>query len=518
MPNLKIIHNSYDGQLEVYKNNEPIDINWNVKDICGLLPFTESVYLPKQICPMIIHDSIPVPHIYNFKNMNGLVLGAIKRVLHENSCDFRVLEEFQSFVSHFIHTNFEPIEHIEISHENLDLYWLDDSKYNLSEKEKFHKCLDDYLDNNLYPDFYACKTFVKKEIYPEIKYPRIISSRSDQFKAVVAPFIKEIEKVVTHNEHYIKGQDKHQFVHRLQQIQDNFCRMYETDYSSFEGSFSSRFMYVCEYQLLRYMLSFNPDVNKIIKYVYKNPNVMQFSFDYAHGSIVCPGSRMSGEMWTSMCNGFTNQMLFLFCVSKTPEADGRDFDYVVEGDDGLLGCAFPLNVKPVSDLGFSLKIVEGECINDLSFCGICTYNDKFIPDFPSTLMKFPFTFNHEAPHSKRRRYELARAKAVSLLYEGSGMPVLQELALRVLRLTKGVKLNLKDFDWWYLEFMLPKDVILQEDFSELIMPVTDDIRSFFEYRFGMSIQDQLNIESEIKNSQLDSIIYGGQHRSEFSAL
>lgn len=466
-------------------------------------------FLVTQVCPRICHPSIPDAHYFNYRDPLGHMVGTIKRVAHQPvvklTRDHPLLKEFGKFVWTWIKSHYVPLDYIEINHSNLDELWLDGSKYNLNEKRRFHDQLQAFIDDGPGKGFYTCNSFIKKELMSELKTPRIINSRSDQFKAVFAPATKLIELQVCHNSHFIKGQNKHEFIHRLLEVQ-SLCsepHIYETDYSSFEGSFDHLLMLECEYKLLTYMLRNNPQLHNIIKRLYKQNNLLIYQDrSGVTAKSTVKGSRMSGEMWTSMCNGFTNQMLFEFCVSKS-SALNKEYDYVVEGDDGFLCTSFNLDTSPISNLGFQLKCEAVSDINEMSFCGICMHDNHFVPDVATTLMKLPYTFDVSAKHSKRRRLELARAKAVSLLYESQGVPILQPLAFRILKLTEGAQINMKDFDWWYANYMLPTE--LPTKFDHLEECITQSMRQFIEDKFSISVADQLSIELAIENFSLTTI-------------
>lgn len=452
-----------------------------------------------QIAPVIKHPSIPEPMCPDFNSGRAIVDGLIKRLVHVVNPDPSVLDEFRNFVRKFIHKHYEPLPELPLTHENLDLYWLNNAHKTLKEKEMFHRELQDFIENGPCADFYLCNAFTKKELYTEAKYPRVISSRSNQFKAVVSPFVKECEHAACYNKHFIKGKVKTEFTSRLYDIAAKFNHVYETDYSSFEGSYSMKFLRVCEYQFLRYMAKNNPVVSNMIKHVYTHKNLLKWSNRKGqYGSCSVPGSRMSGEMWTSCMNGFTNMMLFLFCVEKTEVDHPKEYDFVVEGDDGFLGTNFKLDTSWVGKLGFNLKCDAVANVNDCSFCGICMYEGKYVPDIPKQLFKFGFTFDPGCRNSNKRRKSMARAKALSLYHNGSGIPILQELALNTLKLTKGSKVDVRMLSWWHQQEI---DQNLFSHNQEFVRePISIGMRKFVERRWNISVEDQIRIESMLRNN------------------
>lgn len=459
-----------------------------------------------QVAPKLVHPSIAEPCYFNFNHPLGLVAGFCKRVCHKVDYDPEEMKKFRSFVTSFIHRNYEPLPYIELSHENLDKYWLEGAKYNQARKTKFHEALERFLQGEIDRNFYRCSAFIKKEPYAEVKYPRVINSRSDQFKAVVAPLVHMMEEQVCVNKHTIKHKEKHQFTERMCEIQEEYGQVYETDYSSFEGSFSKEFMMSCEYQLMMYMFARNPRIRNIIKHVYTHPNVCT----WWNGCVKLEGSRMSGEMWTSSMNGFSNRMLFEYTCKENGKAQGYpiDYDFIVEGDDGLLAASRALDLSYVTKLGFKLKIQKAESINELSFCGINVCDGCYVPDVTRTLQNITWSLDPASFSSKRRRKEMIHARGLSLMVESSGIPILQEMALKLLTLTEG-KFNYHDIDWWYAQNMFDKGDLsmkVSKFISKYRRPITQVMRNFVAHKYKIDIPTQLKFEEQIRQVTLESIL------------
>jgi hypothetical protein len=125
--------------------------------------------------------------------------------------------------------------------------------------------------------------------------------------------MKSIENVLFKYKAFIKHvpiPDRPKYIDDL--IGRHGAKYIATDYTSFESSFVSEVMQVCEKQLYTYMA---PTRRK---------QVLQF-MDIIGGINICKfktckttirGKRMSGEMNTSVANGFTNLMLMEYCCSK----------------------------------------------------------------------------------------------------------------------------------------------------------------------------------------------------------
>lgn len=494
-----------DGQV-LAKFTSDYDFYSELSLLCDI-PVHEQYKHCSQVAPAILHPSIREPLYFNFSNPMGMVAGFCKRVCHQVTYDYNEMKLFRQFVQRFIHKNYKPLPYLEMNHENLDSIWLEGSHYNLRQKEAFHEALERFLTIGQDKDFYHCKAFMKKEPYGEYKYPRIINSRSDQFKAVVAPLIHLIEERVCVNDHTIKHKEKHQFVDRMQQILNNYGQVYETDYSSFEGSYSKEFMMSCEYQLLSYMLSNNQRVKRVVTHVYKNDNQCFWKGGYVR----LPGSRMSGEMWTSSMNGFTNRMLFEYTCWRNAQEQGCpiSYDFIVEGDDGLLATSRAIDLSYVSKLGFKLKIDRADDINDLSFCGINICDGKYVPDVARTLQNITYSLDPGTASSVRRRKQMIYARGLSLMVESSGIPILQDLAIQLIGL--GSKLKYRDIDWWCAHNLFDS-----EDFSMSSLkfinkykrPISDRMRHFVAKKYNIPVASQLRIEKEIHKVKLDEILEG----------
>lgn len=446
------------------------------------------------------------PTIVNYRSNNNQLRGMLKRVAHGPTFDGFLFQQFKAFVQKEL-SAYEPLPHQDWDLEFVNKEWLDVAKhYNESQKSMFRFLFQKFVENQhsseTHKNLYACNSFIKREFYAESKEPRIINSRSDMFKVVVAPYIKGIEHAVIYNKHFIKGKAPQERVVRMQEILDRFKFVAETDYSSFEGSFSWNIQKYCEASLFKHMLSNNLHVWKIIEpiYAFNSRNKCVFANSRQYMDVAqFSGSRMSGDMWTSLANGFTNMMLFKFVVDYNARLKRLpiDYDFIVEGDDGFLAFNVMLDLAPIKDLGFQLKIVSGTDLNDLSFCGTCLGPDATpVPDFWRTIEKFGWSFDdhiidhyHDKP--TKAEMELLYAKALSLQAESEGIPILQPLALKCLELSHVHKLAQR-YITYYEEHILQLST-----YVPVAKPITQEMRVFFADRFGVSIEDQLKIEDYI---------------------
>lgn len=453
-----------------------------------------------QIGPILAED----PILSAYDSPGNFIRGMNYRVARDNPNNYdksNILAEFSQFVQDFV-KRYEPLPEILPSHELLDSEWLNGSHYTLKQKEKFHAELDKYLDGKR-SRFNWCKAFVKKEFYEAVKEPRVINSRSDMFKSVVAPYVKLIEDRV-YDEHFIKHKERSEVLERMLNISRRFTQVMETDYSSFEGSFTPRFLQSCEAHLFKHMLMNNPDILRVVSQSWLKTNVIHGK----HARCYIRGKRMSGEMWTSLGNGFTNMMLteFMFYHFQKTTHQVAEFDYIVEGDDGFIGCSIVPDTSVVEDLGFMLKLNVGTKVNDLSFCGMNIGPQGLYPDFWRQIRKFGWCHDSSivrayrtgmvTPKVLKRCKMLLRAKAYSLLLSSPPMPILTELSFKMIQLTAGYHVSQqllrkmlawRDMDTTKVSF----------DLSSFDRVITSQARSYFAKRFGIPEHIQVEIENNI---------------------
>lgn len=422
--------------------------------------------------------------------------GVCKRVAHaQPTPNYRIREDFFEFVDGIIKllpvAEYVPVDRL------LD-DWLNNSNYNLKRRNLLRRKFKEF--DLIHPHrWLKCKSFIKEEFYEEVKEPRIINSRTDWFKAKIGPYIHLVEKYV-YDEHFIKHMLPADVAKRMEEIAEGYDLFYETDYSSFEGSFEFEFMQRVEYRMMRHVLQNFPEACYILDLVYNAPNRIIFQRMY---SAQFKGSRMSGDMWTSLANGFTNYCLIKFYLHKN-EAFGN---FLVEGDDGFIACNKELDVSYAQALGFKLKIEVKRDHNSVQFCGLRVHDGILVPDIYKTLFKFGATQDVKMikhfkkigtnPKHAREFNNWFYSKAMSLLATGAGVPIVQEVALHVLNNVDG-RLDYKYVDWWEKTFfnlsgLKPK-------------PITISMREYVAREFNIPIKKQLKIEAEIRSCESQAYI------------
>jgi hypothetical protein len=272
-----------------------------------------------------------------------------------------------------------------------------------------------------------------------------------------------------------------------------------TDYTSFESSFVKEVMLACEFELYKYMTQHLPEGSKfmaLLHQVLTGTNVCIFKDFVLHIN----ATRMSGEMNTSLGNGFSNLMFMLFLCE---EIGSTDVLGVVEGDDGLFRVKgrFP-TANEFEQLGMKIKLVEHLDICSASFCGIVFDPEDCVnvTDPIKQLITFGWTTRDYARVRESKLKVLLRSKSLSMAHQYPGCPILGSLARYGLRMTRGVDIrhHVKEgkMSLWEREKLLMA-------ISRPIPTKTCGLatRQLVERLYGIPISDQLEIERYLDNLQ-----------------
>lgn len=368
------------------------------------------------------------------------VLGTVKRSASRHPTpDAPTLVKFKNFVTQWLDENLTPLEaDSDTSFEN----WLKNTNYPQWKKIELldlYSSMDNACeDRNLLVN----KCFIKQETYPEYKFPRGIYSRSDTAKCHIGPMVKLIEEEVYKNPHFIKHvpvAERPAYIMSL--VHNPTCTDYlATDFTAFESQFTKELMHTTEIQMLKYMTHRLPDREKfwwILDNVMTGVNDCRFR----EFRMYVEATRMSGEMTTSLSNGFSNLMFFLFTAR---ECGLKNVQGVVEGDDGLFSYDLPSNARipdssDFAKLGLTIKIEKHTKISNASFCGMVFDETEKIPltDPLKALANLGWMDRRflKAKNSKLR--SLLRCKALSMKSQYPGCPILDAASSWVLRCTAG---------------------------------------------------------------------------------
>lgn len=461
-------------------------------DIVIAVPAGPAILQPRTVNFQSLGPIVPglAPVSVDRKDINSQVEGLKKRMgrVLPNS-DSRLLAELKAFVKRET-DKLEPIREVPDFEE-----WIEGCPYTQARKSELRVCWD-ALKGGVPTKQQRQKivSFVKAEYYGEYKHARWINSRSDSFKAWSGPWFKKIEAAVFARPEFIKHVPVPDRPAKLAGLRSPGARYVATDFTAYESHFTPALMDAVELVLYRRMLKHYPAVSDLICSTIAGTNKGRTREGV---SFVVKGRRMSGDMCTSLGNGFTNLMLWAFLCEKN-EASWQGF---VEGDDGIFSVTS--GAIPTSDqyaqLGMTIKMEVHEDPTTASFCGIvCSEDQQIIRDPSVFLAGFGWSQSCLGCGAKVRK-QLLRAKALSAVYETPHCPVLGVMARRSLELTRGADPR---YAAEYLQYRTPPP-------AELKVPKfepTFGTRVLFERLYGITVLQQLQLEADIRaGSSLDRL-------------
>jgi len=342
------------------------------------------------------------------------------------------------------------------------------------------------------------KAFVKDEAYKEYKQARGIYSRSDAFKTLFGPICKLIENELYKNDKFAKHIPVEQ---KPRQIMERFGiyqgavgpglkqRIIGTDFTAFESHFTPEIMDHIEFILYDYMTQDLPEHKQFMGMCHRViAGTNRIAFHDIHLSL--KACRMSGEMNTSLGNGFTNLMIFLYLTRNC-----TNVDCLIEGDD-CLGVYFgeELRLQDYEDLGFTVKIDYYISANLASFCGQVFDLESLtvITDPIKIIMNTSWSHAKYVHSNPKTRKQLLRSKAMSCLAQYPGCPVVQEFSNYLMRMTHGVKRRVDSSESYYRQGEIRNEKFEHKDVSLTSRQLMSDV-------FNVTIDEQIQLELYFKN-------------------
>lgn len=372
--------------------------------------------------------------------------------------------------------------------------WLSTTHYSDARKAILRKLHEEDCRNPTDPQVSQVKCFIKDESYGEYKLPRWIMSRTDMFKTMYGPWIKKAEQALYENDAFVKHLDNTERMARIDRLKKSGSKYIETDYTAYESHFVPWIMGICEFALLDHLFKFCPNYDLLRT---MNRGVVGAKNHLRASRVLLDVyARMSGEMSTSMGNGFTNLMTMLFvCHENGTEATG-----IVEGDDGLFTA---VGKEPTSDdfkkTGLTIKMNVHDDAADAGFCGLLFDGLAMdaVTDPTKVILNFGWTTRQYKHASPETMLALIRAKALSFLFQYPACPVITAFALRFVFLTACVSFYklLKVVKAMHLSEYARENVSRALREHPVARPVSIYSRLLMQRKFGLSVQDQLELES-----------------------
>jgi hypothetical protein len=421
-------------------------------------------------------------------NKPTIVAGFIKRVAVYTESDDKVLRgEFYDYVRDWVRNNLVPLQS---SYDFSFEHWLENTNYSEKRKQQLRD-IDARFVIPAHNPRTRCKSFIKDEFYEDVKYARTINSRADWFKINSGPLFKAIEQEIFKMPCFVKYVPASKRPSHVADLMQGSGFVSTSDFKAFEGSFSPKTVRNVEGYMYKYMLSNNPVqlamMHQIVNVLCGRNNL---HFKNVKGSV--KGVRMSGEMCTSLGNGFTNLMLVKFYCYKT----GNSCISVIEGDDGLHLSKNPFDNPSefFKRLGFQLDFKRFNSVNDASFCGVSfdKCNNAQV-DCRKPLLNTTWLKQHYVRANTKKLMSLLRARGLSLLHRLPGCPVVTQYAMMILRWTMGVKPLLGVSSNYeknqYLSLMKVAPVLVEPN---------HDARVQYERNYNVTVEDQLALEGYFK--------------------
>jgi len=281
---------------------------------------------------------------------------------------------------------------------------------------------------------------MKDESYDTFKYPRAIYSRTDEFKCLYGPFTSLVDKIIFKLRFFIKKiptAERPKFM--AKEFEDLYGLFDVIDFERYEAHHTRELMYAIQWVLYKHIFQ-NVEKFDFLEFCFKkvisNWNMCYFKWF----AMIILATRMSGEMDTSVMNGFCTLMIILFLYFDKYKIDITDIiKMFLEGDDSIHKRLFDgLNNKDFLSLGITAKIETYECFSYASFCGLVADPYDFIntTDPISYLCDFFWMRRPYANSRSSKLTSLLRCKALSCLYQYPGCPILYSMAKSIIRLTE----------------------------------------------------------------------------------
>lgn len=383
--------------------------------------------------------------------------------------------------------------------------WLEGTNYNDARKAELRQINEDILyllettRRNGVTEFkhFVVKLFAKEEVYDGFKHARGIYARDDVAKVFFGPYFKLMEEELYKQPEFIKHvpvAERPKYI--LDMVGGNACSYLTTDYSSFECHFTGEIMENCEFLLYEHMLSGLPEgrlIMKVIRKVLAGDNYIKCKGFSAR----IPATRMSGEMCTSLGNGFSNLMFMQNYCDYT----GQKLCGVVEGDDGLFKFYGDQNFSILEENGLLLKMQSHDSLSTASFCGMIFDEESMQPitNPYKAIAKLGWSNRRYCRSNDHKLHALQRAKLLSTIHQYPSCPILTEFCKFGLRHNKSTdvlakKLVCKSGNYSMYE---KEKFFAAIDTAVVFSEPSPQTRELFDSLYMISSTLQLSIESRL---------------------
>lgn len=460
--------------------------------------------------PRVVMRSLPfycegVLPLHVSATQENAVMCLVKRLAREVKVDRSELALFRNFVRIWIRQNLTPISAVYQDQQCRFDEWIEKTHYSRLKKDRVRREFAIFQKTGDSRGFKYLGSFLKVEFYEAVKVARGINPRSNACNGMFGPLVKKIEHEVYSLPEFVKNVP---VVDRPDKIFNSWAKgmpCCTTDYTAFEGSFTPQFMHACECQLYQYMLPQYGDEVRFMCKILTGENRLRskwFSADLQ-------GKRMSGDMCTSLGNGFSNLMLMKYAAFRKNNGNGwKELVGFVEGDDGLffVDPTTDLNLEAIRLLGFTLKMVVDDEPGVAGFCGLLyDMKSRVVVANPRRHLASIGWATGRYIRDTRFDVELLRAKGFSLAFSYAGGPIMSSLARYLLRVTAGHVARYDLENWWSVQILT-----VNSDCGEmsprcrslLERSVSPSARALMSERYGIPEFLQLELEQYFDNCKV----------------
>jgi hypothetical protein len=460
----------------------------------------------------VLNHALPRPDLIDPPSVRG---GCEKRFCHAPPApDVEKVRRFHDFVREYVEKHYTPIPpEYDMSFES----WLDLTNYPEWRKKELREAYDRFIrtcDEDLVRNTKRAQSFIKDESYPTWKYPRPINSRSDEFKCATGPAFKAIEHVVFTDPSFIKKVPRSEWPEYVERTIKELQYIYCSDYSSFEALFEAHIMEV-EMILYRWMLQNHPDS---LFWVEQIAGTNECKFRYV--DVTVEYTRLSGDMCTSLGNGFCAHMISRFVVH---ERYGQEVLILQEGDDTIFCSPGPITEADFEELGLEIKLDQVPVPSAGQFCQLLYDPDEMIVvrDPVKYVVSFGWCSGNYLLTDKYDR-NLLICKALSCISQYPGHPILQPMAYWVLRCANfNDSRSERERLMTFVDRQRSMDVYVRQVYMSSLTsisipdpkPITLSTRLLVESLFGVGLSTQFALEDWFRDtsemSPIPDSLFGG---------
>jgi hypothetical protein len=436
-----------------------------------------------------------------------LFAGAAKRFLFAPPTpEPGIYGRLRDFTVSWLERNIKPLDYdTDVSFET----WVENINHPESRKEELKRAWTN-ARGQVKAQHASVKMFTKFENYSSYKHARAINSRHDVFKCAFGPTVKQIEKKLFRLKWFVKYVPVRDRPALLMSLHRPGGRYFASDFTSFESLFTADIMRATEYEMYRHMTQNLGNHEEFMRLV--EMKMGKNSVENKNMRLSVDATRMSGEMDTSLANGFCNLMFWAFLCDEL----GSELTGFVEGDDGIFRVDGPApTTEDFARLGLVCKIEEHTRLETASFCGNVFHPDvqTQITDPRSAAGNLFWMDARFAGMREGVRMALLRSKALSMKHQYPCHPILSCLSEKVLELTRSYDVRsvltrkgmLSEWDRTQLTQALDELGQNHSDNSDdLVIPYQN--RMLVEELYGIDVGAQLSFEAQVERFKLGDIL------------